>query len=156
MRCIRGIQLILFIASSAGGTVSAAAASTQQRELPRVIVITTGGTIASRTDADMMTGEALLQAVPEIGDVATVRVIQFSNIGSSLMTPVEWLALAKLINTLFREDPDVTGVVVTHGTDSLEETAFFLHLTVRDRRRWSWWGPCGRRTPCRRTARPTC
>ena len=60
-----------------------------------------------------------------------VRVEQVANIGSTNMNPAIWLKLAARINAIFSEDPKVAGVVVTHGTNTLEETAYFLHLTVR-------------------------
>jgi L-asparaginase len=98
-------------------------------------VLATGGTIASRYDAakgglaPALTGEELVGAVPGLDTVARVSVEQVANIGSSNMTPETWRRLAARADTLLR-DPDVTGVVVTHGTDTLEETAFFLDLTV--------------------------
>lgn len=101
---------------------------------PEVFVLTTGGTIASRVGAPMSEGDSLVRAVPELLDLATVRVEEFSRIGSSQMTPGHWLRLGTRINELFREDADLAGIVVTHGTDTLEETAFFLNLIVRDRR----------------------
>jgi L-asparaginase type II len=73
-------------------------------------------------------------AVPQLLDHADVRVEEVSRIGSSQMTPAHWLRLAKRIGELFREDSALAGVVVTHGTDTMEETAFFLNLTVHDRR----------------------
>jgi L-asparaginase len=101
---------------------------------PQVVILTTGGTIASRTDAPMVEGHALIQAVPEVLKYADVIVEQFSMIGSSKMTPDHWLRLSKRINTLFRKNPALTGIIITHGTDSMEETGFFLNLTVRDKR----------------------
>ena len=59
---------------------------------------------------------------------------QFANVSSSSLTLEQWLQLAKRINELFRTDPDLAGIVVTSGTDTLEETAYFLHLTVIDPR----------------------
>ena len=96
-----------------------------------IIVLTTGGTIASPTDAPRIDGAALIQAVPQLAELANIEVEQFSLIGSSKMTPDHWLALAKRINALVTERPELTGIVVTHGTDTLEETAYFLNLTVR-------------------------
>jgi len=117
---------ILFLVLMPGMDVSSSLAN----DLPRVLVLTTGGTIASRTDAPMMEGHALVQAVPELLDHARVEVEEFSVIGSSKMTPSNWLALGQRINALFAGQDDLAGIVVTHGTDTLEETAWFLNLTV--------------------------
>jgi L-asparaginase len=106
----------------------------QGQNKPKVIIITTGGTIASRVEAPMVGGHHLVQAVPQLLNYAEIEVIEFSQIGSSKITPDHWLRLAKKINELFKQQPDLRGVVVTHGTDSMEETAYFLHLTVKDRR----------------------
>lgn len=102
--------------------------------LPQVLVLTTGGTIASRTDAPLVDGPALVQAVPELLDYASIQVEEFSVIGSSKMTPAHWLALAKTINETFASDDDLAGIVVTHGTDTMEETAYFLNLAVKQDR----------------------
>ena len=110
------------------------AAQVGAQELPRVRVIATGGTIASRPGAQQLTGDALVEAVPALGDVARIEVEEFSRIGSSAMTPDHWRRLSLRIRELYRSDPGLAGVVVTHGTDSMEETAFFLHLTVSDPR----------------------
>ncbi len=98
---------------------------------PQVLVLTTGGTIASRTNASLIDGPALVQAVPELLNYASIQVEEFSVIGSSKMTPAHWLALAKRINELFSSDSNLAGIVITHGTDTLEETAYFLNLTVQ-------------------------
>jgi L-asparaginase len=76
-----------------------------------------------------LTGEELVQAVPEIKEVARVEVEQICNVGSTDMDPAIWVRLAKRANELLA-GPDVAGVVVTHGTDTMEETAYFLDLTV--------------------------
>ena len=102
--------------------------------MPRVLILTTGGTIASRTDAPLIDGPALVQAVPELLDHAEVSVEEFSVIGSSKMTPALWLRLAKHINEVFADDADLAGIVITHGTDTMEETAYFLNLTVKSDR----------------------
>lgn len=96
-----------------------------------VLILTTGGTIASRTDAPMIDGPALVQAVPELTDYAKIGVEEFSVIGSSEMTPNHWLGLAKRVNAKFSENENLAGIVITHGTDTLEETAYFLNLTVK-------------------------
>lgn len=108
--------------------------------LPKVLVIATGGTIAGVQDAPgtlggyragTLTAEQVLASVPELGRYAQMEAEQFSNVASPLITPEQWVALSKRINTVLRERSDIAGVVVTHGTDRLEETSFFLYLTVR-------------------------
>lgn len=103
--------------------------------LPNVVVLSTGGTIASKHDATKggyvpaLTGEDLIEAVPTVRKFAQVRVEQLSNISSSDMTPDIWLQLARRANDLLRRE-EISGIVVTHGTNTLEETAYFLDLTV--------------------------
>ncbi|WP_368647532.1 asparaginase [Castellaniella ginsengisoli] len=105
---------------------------------PRLVLIGTGGTIAATAgDARTLTGyrvtqgiDAMLAAIPGAAEVADIRCEQPFNVDSRDLTTARVLRLARAIDRHLR-DPDVDGVVVTHGTDSLEETAFFLHLTVR-------------------------
>ena len=103
--------------------------------LPIVAVLSTGGTIASRQNPlkggyeAVLTGEDLVAAVPAIRKVARVRVEQISNISSSDMNPEIWMQLAARVNDLLAM-PELAGVVVTHGTNTLEETAYFLDLAV--------------------------
>ncbi|MGH7554566.1 MAG: asparaginase [Longimicrobiales bacterium] len=107
----------------------------QRATLPRVVVLATGGTIASRVDpstgalAPARTGADLVKAVPGLDTIARVESEQVANVGSSDMTPEIWRALSTRANELLA-DPTITGVVVTHGTDTLEETAYFLDLTI--------------------------
>ena len=105
-----------------------------QNTKPDVLILTTGGTIASRTDAPLIAGPALVQAVPQLTDHANISVEEFSVIGSSKMTPKDWLGLAQRINARFSENDGLAGIVITHGTDTLEETAYFLNLTVKSER----------------------
>ena len=106
-----------------------------QPALPRVVVLATGGTIASRFDpaigalAPAATGADLVRAVPGLDKIARVDVEQIANIGSYDMTPDIWRQLSRRTNELLATN-DVAGVVVTHGTDTLEETAYFLDVTV--------------------------
>jgi L-asparaginase len=103
--------------------------------LPAVVVLATGGTIASRqnltqgTSMPSLSGDELVNAVPALRKIARVRSEQIANVGSRDMTPAIWVRLAARANELLAQ-PDVTGIVVTHGTDTLEETAYFLDLTV--------------------------
>src|SRR5262249_46366082 len=109
-------------------------------ELPLVWVLSTGGTIAgkgsSSTDlsnykSGALLGEELVNSVPQIKEIARVKVEQIVNVSSSDTTLNNWLAIANKINAIFAGDPKVAGVVVTHGTNTLEETAYFLNLTVK-------------------------
>jgi L-asparaginase len=105
------------------------------QELPKVVVLSTGGTIASKQDpvkggyVPALSGEDLVAAVPAIKKIAQIQVEQISNIPSPEMTPEIWLHLAGRVNELLAE-PEIVGIVVTHGTDTLEETAYFLDLTT--------------------------
>ena len=95
---------------------------------PRVVILTTGGTIASRPGAETLPGNDLVAAVPELLDHASVSVEEVARIGSSRMTPDVWLGLSARINELFAADEELQGVVVTHGTDTMEETGYYLSL----------------------------
>jgi len=121
-----------------GFDVGASVQSTA-RELPLVWVLSTGGTIAGQGASSTslteykpgLLGEQLVAGVPEIKNVAQVRVEQIANVSSTDITIAHWIALANRINTILRDDHNVAGVVVTHGTNTLEETAYFLNLTVK-------------------------
>ena len=77
------------------------------------------------------TSQELVNSVPQIKEIARVKVEQIVNVSSSDITLNNWLAIANKINAIFAGDPKVAGVVVTHGTNTLEETAYFLNLTVK-------------------------
>lgn len=106
---------------------------------PKVHIFATGGTISGvAPERIMLSGykagslkiEEMLADVPEIHDVADLTWEQVSNVGSGNIDTSILLTLAKRINALYAERPDVHGVVVTHGTGTIEETAYFLNLTV--------------------------
>ncbi len=108
---------------------------------PRIRIIATGGTIAGSGASSVTSGytagqlgvQTLIDAVPQIQDIARVSGEQLVNIGSQDMTDQVWLQLAKRINQLLCEE-GYDGVLVTHGTDTMEETAYFLSLTVKSDR----------------------
>ena len=112
---------------------------------PRVYLIGTGGSISfigdHRTDYvnysyhnRHLTIEQMLERVPEAAAIAEVRPEQLLNVGSASVTPAHWLELARRINQIFDQDPQAAGIAVTHGTATLEETAYFLNLTVKSHR----------------------
>ena len=132
--------LIAAVAQPAGAQAPAPAtppdtrsAGIVEQTAPRVRFVATGGTIGNRRGG-RLTADELVASVPGLSDVATVQVEQFANTASSEIPLDDWVRLAKHIDTLLRGDGGLAGVVVTSGTDTLEELAYFLHLTVRDRR----------------------
>ena len=101
--------------------------------LPRVRLLATGGTISNRAGG-RLTAEELVKSLTGLERHAQPEYEQFANVASSALTLRQWLELSRRINTLFADDPGLAGIVVTSGTDTLEETAYFLHLTVRSDR----------------------
>lgn len=124
-------KLKLFTAILLFGLAAAAFA----QDKPVVVLLATGGTIAMKIDpikgapVPAISGEDLVGTVPAVSKYATVEVKNLSNVPSGYMDPVRWSALTKEVTaTLARAE--VAGVVVSHGTDTLEETAYWLDLTV--------------------------
>jgi L-asparaginase len=106
--------------------------------LPRIKILATGGTIAgaqkTQADAGYKSGafsvDDLIQAVPQLKNIAEMSGEQVANIGSQTMNHEVWLKLAARVNEVLKSD-DVDGVVITHGTDTMEETGYFLSLVVK-------------------------
>ena len=116
-------------------TSPAASEAQPAANLPVVRMIATGGTIAMKIDpvkkapVPAISGEDLLATVPEIAQVARVEVQNLSNVPSDYMDPDRWVQLSRAAAEALAR-PEVAGVIVSHGTDTLEETAWFLDLTV--------------------------
>ena len=114
-------------------TLAPLVAERAQAPLPRVHFVATGGTISNKEGGRLSAAE-LAKSMPGVERFAELTHEQFTNVASSALTLKDWLGLSKRINELFAADKGLAGIVVTSGTDTLEETAFFLHLTVRDPR----------------------
>ena len=114
----------------AGRSSDARAGDADTAARPKVRLIATGGTISNRTGG-RLTADELLKSAPALDRYVRAEAEQFANVASSELTLTQWLELARRINEVFKQDSDLAGVVVTSGTDTLEETAYFLNLTVR-------------------------
>ena len=126
------IPTLALLVAVAVSTVSTACA------LPKIKVLATGGTIAgaqaTQADAGYKSGtfsvDDLIKAVPQMTNLAVLSGEQVANIGSQTMNHEVWLKLAARVNETLKSD-DCDGVVITHGTDTMEETAYFLSLVVK-------------------------
>jgi L-asparaginase type II len=114
-------------------TQAPAPAAASQTALPRVFLFATGGTISNKVGG-RLTVDELIASIPGLDRRVQAQGEQFANTSSSALTMEQWVDLAKRINARFKSDPQLAGAVVTSGTDTLEELAYFLHLTVRDER----------------------
>lgn len=110
-----------------------------EAHLPRVLIIATGGTIAGvqedpddpeRYRAGSLSASDIIASVPALTQFAEIEAEQFSNVPSTQIKPEDWVQLSLKVSSLLNERDDLAGIVITHGTDRLEETAFFLHLTA--------------------------
>lgn len=150
MSPIRPVLLLLVLALAGCSTAPAPSVATVPSKTPmapapaaakpKIHILATGGTISggspermkiSGYKAGSFTIAQMLADVPEVNELATVTSEQFRNVGSGDIGSADILELAQRIQKLVTEQPDITGFVVTHGTGTLEQTAYFLHLTVR-------------------------
>jgi L-asparaginase len=109
---------------------------------PKVAIIGTGGTISGvgrdrldlyeyGTSGRFMHVDELIAGVPELSRIAEIIAVRYKNVGSGSIGPAAWLELVTLIDQTVAADPEIAGIVVTHGTATLEETAYFLNLAVK-------------------------
>src|SRR3954463_4591429 len=109
-----------------------------QTAKPRIVIVATGGTIAGAAESTTAAGyksgavavDVLINAVPQMKKFADVRGVQVSSVGSQDMNDELWVKLANEVNSLLAK-PDVDGVAITHGTDTMEETGDFLNLVLQ-------------------------
>ncbi|OEZ60729.1 MULTISPECIES: type II asparaginase [unclassified Duganella] len=136
-RFLKALLACAILLSSYAGAAEKAAAP-----LAHVTILATGGTIAGSGATSTTTVgytaatvgvDRLIAAVPELAKVAQVKGEQVFQIASENMSNEHWLTLAKRVNALLAQS-DVDGIVITHGTDTLEETAYFLDLVVKSRK----------------------
>lgn len=137
-----GIRLLVAVLLFAALIALPAAAELPAAPLPAIHIIATGGTIAGtapdkddllRYEPGTLGVSTLIASVPELGHYANVTGEQFCNLNSDDMTPALWLNLSRRVNLLL-SSPEVDGIVVTHGTDTLEETAYFLNLAITSKK----------------------
>lgn len=132
------MKLNLISSTILAATLSFSAFTFAEGDLPNIKILATGGTIAgagqSATESNYTAGKVgvddLIAAVPEMTKIADITGEQVVKIGSQDMNDEVWLTLANRVNELLAQD-DVDGVVITHGTDTMGETAYFLDLTVK-------------------------
>jgi L-asparaginase/Glu-tRNA(Gln) amidotransferase subunit D len=134
LRCC-GLRIAAVLIVPIGGMALNQAISADQ-DLRVCHMIATGGTIAMKIDpvknapVPALSGEDLVAGVPELAKVAQVRVESLFNMPSDHITTEHWMAIRKSVLKALSDD-EVSGVIISHGTDTLEETAYFLDLTVR-------------------------
>ncbi|MGQ0641035.1 MAG: asparaginase [Gemmatimonadaceae bacterium] len=119
---------VLVVAAAACLTATAVAVAAQEKS--RVLVLATGGTISNLGGNARRTGTELVTAIPALANIAQVTVEQFSNVASGAITHDHWRAITTRVTALMREPNAPAGIVITHGTDTMEETAYFLDLTA--------------------------
>jgi L-asparaginase len=132
------LALCLVVINVAARAAEAGKDAGTPANLPRILVLATGGTIAGQADpratgaykSGQITAEQLVQSVPGLDKLAKLSAEQISSIGSQDMNDKVWFALAHRVQQAFDKD-EADGVVVTHGTDTLEETAFFLDNVLK-------------------------
>ncbi|SPF42558.1 Asparaginase family protein [Candidatus Desulfosporosinus infrequens] len=108
-------------------------------KLEKVLLIATGGTIAMRKDKSgkvvpAVSGHELIESLPELAQEANWEICDFSNVASCNIDPRQMKRLAMEVERHFLLDPLLKGIIITHGTDTLEETAYFLDVAIRDSR----------------------
>jgi L-asparaginase len=138
MKFRSGLSLV-FLILTISTLLSANTIAELNKPLPNIHILATGGTIAGTAPNETELGhytpgqlgiDTLIQSVPELSTYAGITGEQVYNLNSDEITPAIWLNLSRRANDLL-SSPDVDGIVITHGTDTLEDTAYFLNLVVK-------------------------
>ncbi len=124
------VSILSLLAAGLTGPLLYAQSVAAESSIPLVKIVATGGTIAN-TPGGRISAQDVIRDIPDITRYARVEVLDHVRIGSSSMNPKVWIGLANTINKIFATEPEVTGIVVTHGTQTTEETSYFLNLTVK-------------------------
>jgi L-asparaginase len=134
----RNVFYVFWATAAAAAVVNWALPAGAQAAKPRIVIVATGGTIAGSAESTTAAGyksgavavETLINAVPQMKKFADVTGVQVSSVGSQDMNDELWVKLATEVNGLLAK-ADVDGVAITHGTDTMEETSYFLNLVVK-------------------------
>lgn len=133
------VFLPVFVVQAASGESEAKTAKKMQAKLPRVAIVTTGGTIAEKAGCGStgavpaVSGAELIRSVPGLSDIARIEVTDLMNEDSSQMTPADWLHLHCVVKHILERE-EIAGVVVTHGTDTMAEAAFLMDVLLTSRK----------------------
>jgi L-asparaginase len=120
-----------FFAMASALIAMPASLEAQEADQPPLIkIIATGGTIAN-SPVGRMAVDTVLAQIPQISDYARIEVTDYARIGSSSISVQNWIDISHLVNEIFETEPDVDGIVITHGSNTSEETAYFLSLATR-------------------------
>ena len=141
MKKIMAFLCLLFISSALHATkeIPKNETSSYNPNLPTIAIITTGGTIAEKTDKKnggsipALSGKDLVDSVPMLQKIANIEVVNFSNIDSSQMTPEIWAKLSLVVDKTLN-NKKIVGAIITHGTDTMAEGAYFLDLTLNTKK----------------------
>jgi L-asparaginase len=123
------LRLLVFALIALVVPMTPASAAAQQGEKPLVKIVATGGTIAN-SPAGRMAVDNVLRQIPQIADHARIEIVDLFRVGSSAISVQNWIDLSNTVNRILATEPNVAGLVVTHGSNTSEETAYFLSLTV--------------------------
>ena len=122
-------KLLITILSTVSILIPGTVLAQERNDLPLVKIIATGGTIANSPDGRMSV-DTVLSQLPEIADIARIEIYDYIRIGSSEISIQNWIDIANVITRELKSNQEIAGIVVTHGSNTSEETAYFLNLVL--------------------------